>query len=142
MLRRRRSSRDDSGEYGSYAWKFNQFGVMGAGQMGAGIAQVAASAGYSCVVSDIRSDALMAGAKTVEQSLVKLQAKGVIDNVSEIMDRIHWHADMERLQQCDLVIEAVVEHEGIKKEVLRALDSMLKEDGLLRVIPPLFQLLV
>jgi len=108
-----------------------RIGVVGAGQMGAGIAQVSAASGYSCIVTDIRSDALVLGAKAVERSLAKLLAKGVIDNKSEILDRIQWHADMERLRQCDLVIEAVVENEGIKKEVLRALDSLLKEEAII-----------
>jgi len=108
-----------------------RIGVVGAGQMGAGIAQVAASAGYSCAVTDIRNDALVTGAKTVEKSLAKLLAKGLIDNKNEIVDRIQWHADMERLRQCDLAIEAVVENEGVKKEVLRALDSVLKEEAII-----------
>lgn len=108
-----------------------KIGIVGAGQMGAGIAQVSAAAGYYCVVTDIRNDALVSGAKTVEKSLNKLAAKGLIDNKSEIIDRIHWHADMDRLRQCDLVIEAVVENENIKTEVLRTLDSLLKEEAII-----------
>lgn len=108
-----------------------KIGVVGAGQMGAGIAQVAATAGFACLVTDVRNDALVAGAKTVEKSLTKLQAKGVISSKDDIIDRIHWHADMDRLRQCDLVVEAVVENENIKKEVLRALDSLLKEEAII-----------
>lgn len=108
-----------------------KIGVVGAGQMGSGIAQVAATSGFSCLVTDIRNDALVAGAKTVEKSLTKLESKGLIGNKNEIMDRIQWHADMDRLRQCDLVIEAVVENENIKKEVLRAVDSSLKEEAII-----------
>lgn len=108
-----------------------KIGVIGAGQMGAGIAQVSATAGYSCIVTDVRNDALMTGSKTVEKSLAKLEAKGIIDSKNDILERIQWHADMERLRQCDLVIEAVVENESIKKEVLRALDSLLKEEAII-----------
>jgi 3-hydroxybutyryl-CoA dehydrogenase len=111
--------------------EITKIGVVGAGQMGAGIAQVAAGAGYSCIVTDIRNDALIAGSKAVEKSLSKLNAKGIIENKNEIFERIHWHADMDRLRPCDLVIEAIVENEGIKKEVLRALDSLLKEEAII-----------
>lgn len=108
-----------------------KIGVVGAGQMGAGIAQVAATSGFACLVTDVRNDALVFGAKAVEKSLSKLQSKGVVSNKGEVMDRIQWHADMERLRQCDLVIEAVVENEHTKKEVLRTLDSMLKEEAII-----------
>lgn len=108
-----------------------KIGIIGAGQMGSGIAQVAATKGYSVVVTDIRNDQLAASAKNVEKGLTKLQTKGMIASKNEIYDRIQWHADMERLRQCDLVIEAVIENETIKKEVLRALDSLLKDEALI-----------
>lgn len=108
-----------------------KIGVIGAGQMGAGIAQVAATAGFFCVVTDSRNDALVLGAKNVEKSLAKLETKGQISNRKEISERIHWHADLERLRQCDLVIEAVVESESIKKEVLRSVDAQLKEEAII-----------
>lgn len=108
-----------------------KIGVVGAGQMGAGIAQVSAMAGIWCVVTDVRNDALVAGAKTVEKSLAKLQQKGVVHNKQEVLERIHWHADMDRLRQCDLVIEAVIENEQVKKEVLRNVDSLLKEEAII-----------
>lgn len=108
-----------------------KIGIIGAGQMGAGIAQVAASAGFSVAVTDNRNDALVHGAKIVEKSLSKLLAKGVITNKLEIIERIQWHADMDRLRQCDLVIEAVVENEATKKEVLRTLDSSLKDEAII-----------
>lgn len=108
-----------------------KIGVVGAGQMGAGIAQVSAMAGIGCVVTDVRNDALVAGAKTVEKSLAKLQQKGLVHNKQEVLERIHWHADMDRLRQCDLVIEAVNENEHVKKEVLRNVDSLLKEEAII-----------
>lgn len=111
--------------------EIKKIGVVGAGQMGAGIAQVSAKAGYFCIVTDIRNDALIFGAKSVEKSLTKLAAKGLIDNKNEILDRIQWHADIERLRQCDLVIEAVVENENIKKDVLRTIDSLVMEEALI-----------
>lgn len=109
----------------------HKIGVVGAGQMGSGIAQVAAMAGYSCAVTDARSDALDLGARAVQKSLSKLAAKGLIKDHNEIMNRIQWHADMDRLGHCDVVIEAVVENEHIKSEVFRALDAVLKEDAII-----------
>lgn len=111
--------------------EITRIGIVGAGQMGSGIAQTAAMFGFSCMVTDIRNDALTLSAKNVEKNLSKLEAKGTISNKDQVLDRIHWHADMERLRQCDLVIEAVVENEGIKKEVLRAVDSSLKEEAII-----------
>jgi 3-hydroxybutyryl-CoA dehydrogenase len=108
-----------------------KIGVIGAGQMGAGIAQVAATAGFTCMVTDIRNDALITGSKSVEKSLTKLASKGIISAPEEIKNRIQWHADMDRLRQCDLVVEAVVENESIKKDVLRQLDSLLKEEAII-----------
>jgi 3-hydroxybutyryl-CoA dehydrogenase len=108
-----------------------KIGIIGAGQMGAGIAQTAAMTGFSCVVTDVRSDALLAGAKSVTKSLAKFAAKGLVLNKDEILDRIQWHADMDRLKQCDLVIEAVVESLPVKKEVLRALDSLLQDEAII-----------
>lgn len=108
-----------------------KIGVVGAGQMGAGIAQVAACAAYSVFVSDLRGDALSVAEKTVEKSLSKFESKGLIKNKNEILDRIRWHADIERLQHCDLVIEAVSENENVKKEVFRALDPLLKDEAII-----------
>lgn len=108
-----------------------RIGVVGAGQMGSGIAQAVATAGYSCVVTDIRNDALTAGEKSVIRSLDKLEAKKIIKDKQQVLDKIKWHADMDRLSQCDLVIEAVVENESVKKEVLRGLESILKEEAII-----------
>jgi len=109
----------------------NKIGVVGAGQMGAGIAQVAAMAGFTCSVTDTRSDALESSSRNVQKSLTKLAAKGLIKDAHEIANRIQWHADMDRLSNCDLVIEAVVENEHVKTQVFRALDALLKEEAII-----------
>lgn len=108
-----------------------KIGVVGAGQMGSGIAQVSSMAGFSCIVTDVRNDALIASAKTVEKSLIKLEQKGVVENAHEVLERIQWHADIDRLRQCDLIIEAVIEQEQAKKEVLRTIDSLSKEEAII-----------
>lgn len=111
--------------------EITRIGVVGAGQMGAGIAQVAASAGFFCMITDARTDALVAASKNVAKSLAKFEAKGLVGNKDEILDRIHWHSDMDRLKQCDLVIEAVVENLSVKREVLRTIDSLLGDDAII-----------
>ncbi len=108
-----------------------RIGVIGAGQMGAGIAQVSAAAGFLTTVTDTRNDALINGAKRVEKSLAKLETKSLISGKHEILQRISWHADLDRLRECDLVIEAVIENEQVKKEVLRSLDACLKEGAII-----------
>lgn len=108
-----------------------KIGVVGAGQMGSGIAQVSSMAGFSCLVTDVRNDALIVSAKTVEKSLIKLEQKGMVENAQEALERIQWHADIDRLRQCDLIIEAVIEQEQAKKEVLRTIDSLAKEEAII-----------
>jgi 3-hydroxybutyryl-CoA dehydrogenase len=109
----------------------HKIGVVGAGQMGAGIAQVAAMAGYTCIVTDNRSDALESAMRSVQKSLSRLAAKGVIKDHNDILHRIQWHADIDRVSNCDVAIEAIVENEHIKTQVFRTLDAVLKEEAII-----------
>lgn len=107
-------------------------GVVGAGQMGSGIAQVSACAGYQCIVSDLNDQALDLGQKNVLASLKKLEAKGLLkEDADKIASRISWCGNISRLNACDLVIEAVVENEQVKNGVLKALDETLKKDAII-----------
>jgi 3-hydroxybutyryl-CoA dehydrogenase len=111
--------------------EIDKIGVIGAGLMGAGIAQVAACSGFSCVVVDTRSDNLAKSSAKVEKNLQKLETQSVIKGAGDIFDRIQWHPDLERLRNCQLVIEAVPEDENIKKEVFRSLDAILPEEAII-----------
>lgn len=111
--------------------EISKIGVVGAGQMGCGIAQVAATSGFSCVVIDNRSDSLEKGAMQVDKSLTKLFSKNLIKNPQDIKERIIWQADIDRLKNCDLVIEAVIEDEMVKREVFHSLAAILKEDAII-----------
>lgn len=111
--------------------QITKIGVIGAGQMGSGIAQVAAMAGYSCLVIDNRSDSLLKGSTKVEKSLQKLECKGAFKGASQAMDRIQWHHDMDLLRGCQLIIEAVVEDEQVKSEVFRNIDLILPEETII-----------
>jgi 3-hydroxybutyryl-CoA dehydrogenase len=111
----------------------NTIAVVGAGQMGSGIAHVAAVSGLRVVLADV-SDALLAkGRATIEKNLDREVARGkrTAQEKSEALERICLTADLERLAEADVVIEAVVEDEGIKKDLLRRLDGLLPERTIL-----------
>ncbi len=108
--------------------------VVGAGQMGNGIAQVAAVAGYDVMMSDISDEALSRGVATIEKSLGKLVAK---ERISEelreaALSRIATTTQLEEAAEaCDLAIEAVVENVEIKKSIFERLDSSAPDHAIL-----------
>jgi 3-hydroxybutyryl-CoA dehydrogenase len=105
-----------------------RIGVVGAGQMGAGIAQVAAMNGFSVVMNDIKEDFLESGTDRIEKSLASLLKK---DRITEgekkaTLGRIETTLDMQSLENVDFVVEAVVENASLKLEVFRQLDKTCK----------------
>jgi 3-hydroxybutyryl-CoA dehydrogenase len=107
--------------------------VVGAGQMGSGIAHVAAASGYRVLLADV-SDALVArGRATIEKNLDREVARGKrsAEERSRALERISVTKDLERLAETDLVIEAVVEEEEVKKELFRRLDGILPAPAIL-----------
>ena len=108
------------------------FGVVGAGQMGAGIAQVAAQSGFSVTVQDVGVEVLARGEAAIEQSLARLHAKGRLSATpADILARIRFTTELTDLAHSDLVVEAVVEDEGVKAELFRRLGSVVKPAGIL-----------
>ena len=108
------------------------FGVIGAGQMGAGIAQVAAQAGDRVVLRDVEDAFLERGRLSIERSLVKLFEKGKLSGtLDEVLGRITFTTDLAALSDCDLVVEAIVENEALKAEVFRELGQIMKPSGVL-----------
>ena len=111
----------------------HKVGVVGAGQMGSGIAQVFAHAGVPVLLTDSRKEAL-AGAKAgIEGSLARLVKKGVMAeaDAKAAAARITTVEALKDLAPCDLVVEAVVEHEAVKAEVFRTLDGVLAPSAIL-----------
>jgi 3-hydroxybutyryl-CoA dehydrogenase len=102
-----------------------KLGVVGAGTMGHGIAQVAAQAGCQVRLVDIAAEALERGLKQVEASLEKLVAKERIttEDAAAARGRIQAGKDLSQLADADLVVEAVVERFEVKRELLAALDE-------------------
>jgi len=109
------------------------FGVIGAGTMGNGIAQVAARAGYEVVMRDVAQEFLARGMTAIEKSLQHEVDKERLaaDDKNTIMARIKTTTDMGALSSAFIVVEAVTEDFSVKSEVFKALDEITKSDAIL-----------
>ena len=107
--------------------------VLGAGQMGAGIAQVAAASGYDVVMRDIEDRFVQGGLAKIEARLQRAVNKGELDAGSQatIRSRIQGTLDMAAAAKADLIIEAVPEDPVLKKSVLREVDGLAAPHSLL-----------
>ncbi len=100
-------------------------GVIGAGQMGRGIAQVMAQAGFQVTLVDLSAPALDNAMNVISKSLQKLSEKGKItEDTSLITGRISCFTGMQKLADCGLVIEAATENEAVKKSIFQQLDEI------------------
>lgn len=110
-----------------------KFGVVGAGQMGAGIAQVAALSGFDVVLRDLSDTALERGRVTISASLEKFVQKGKLEAAARLdaEGRIVTTTRLEDLADCDLVVEAILEDEALKLELFSALGGIVKPSGIL-----------
>jgi 3-hydroxybutyryl-CoA dehydrogenase len=108
-------------------------GVVGAGQMGNGIAQVFAAKNFSVVMMDVAEVALEKGLKTIEKSCDRLVAKEKMtsEQKTKLLANIKTSTDMSALANCDVVIEAATENINLKMEIFRQLDQKVKKDALL-----------
>ncbi len=108
-------------------------GVIGAGTMGSGIAEVAAGAGFRVLLNDVSQQALAAGMARIKQNLNRAVEKDRITAVvaTEIYARIHAVATLAELQPADIVIEAVLEDVQVKRELFQNLDRLLGAEALL-----------
>jgi 3-hydroxybutyryl-CoA dehydrogenase len=109
------------------------FGVVGAGTMGNGIAQVAARAGFQVVMRDISEDFLARGMKAIDKSLQRDVDKERLsaDEKQSIIGRIKTTTDVVALRDALVVVEAVTEDLNVKSELFKALDETLNGDALL-----------
>jgi len=110
-----------------------KIGVLGAGTMGAGIAQIFAQAGYQVVIRDLEKDQLMAGLAGIEKNLDRLLNKNKITSVDKAscMANIQVSTQMDSIKDVDLVVEAIVEDIQIKKEIFKSLDEIVQEEAIL-----------
>jgi 3-hydroxybutyryl-CoA dehydrogenase len=107
-------------------------GVIGAGQMGAGIAEVAAQAGMTVSLTDVAEERINAALATINGHLSRQVSKGQIDEVERraILDRIRVASTFDKLGDCDLVIEAASENEEVKRKIFTSLRAFLKPDAI------------
>ena len=113
--------------------KIQSIGVIGAGQMGNGIAHVCALAGYSVLLNDISADRIKAGMATINGNMARQVGKKAIseDDRKNALARIKPAEKYDAFSGCDLVIETATEKEEVKRKILGELCSSLKSDAIL-----------
>lgn len=107
--------------------------VLGAGTMGAGIAQAFAAKGFEVVLRDIKDEFVDRGLANINKTLTKLVEKGKMsnDDKESILCRISGTTDINLAEDCDLVVEAAVEKMEIKKQIFAELDRICKSETIL-----------
>ncbi|HBN09439.1 MAG TPA: 3-hydroxybutyryl-CoA dehydrogenase [Cyanobacteria bacterium UBA8530] len=112
--------------------EIKKIAVLGAGQMGAGIAQVAAQAGYSVVLYDIQDAVLERAHGGLKKNFLKLVAKGKMNEqeAEEVMKKIKTASLISELADCDLVVEAIVENLEIKRSLWSQIDQACAPDAI------------
>src|SRR5258706_13610408 len=107
-------------------------GVVGAGQMGSGIAHVAAASGFPVLLADLEASLLAKARAAIEKNLEREVAKGkrTAEQKGQALSRITVCEDLSRFSGADCVIEAIVEDEAVKKDLFRELDAICPEKTL------------
>ena len=113
--------------------EIDTIGVVGAGTMGHGIAQAAATSGYEVVLRDIERELVDDGLAAIADSLDRFVEKDELtgDEADAARDRITGTTDIDDLADCDFVVEAVVEKLGVKRDVFAALDEAVDDGAVL-----------
>jgi len=108
-------------------------GVVGAGQMGSGIVQVAATSGLSVVMNDIKDEFVEGGFTTIEKSLDRMIKKEKIteEDKKGILSRIEGSTSLEDMGKADFVVEAATENEVLKQQIFNDLDEYCREGVIL-----------
>ena len=109
------------------------FGVIGAGQMGNGIAQVAAMSGLDVIMNDIKDEFVEKGLTTIAKNLEKSVSKGKLpaDEKDAILKRIQTSVDLKDMAKADFLVEAATENEPVKLKIFRDLDEICNEGVIL-----------
>ena len=111
--------------------KVERIGVVGAGQMGSGIAHVCALAGYDVLLEDVNQSQLEKATQIIDHNLHRQVHRGVIGekDATLALGHIHTTPTMEGFRDCDLVIEAATENEQVKRKIFQELCPVLKADA-------------
>ena len=110
--------------------KIERLGVIGGGQMGAGIGQVAALSGCDVIIHEISADACEAARSRIEKSLDRAVVKGKLDEDARdaALSRVGYSTDYDEQSNRQLVIEAVTENETLKTDIFKMLDQVVTDD--------------
>jgi 3-hydroxybutyryl-CoA dehydrogenase len=113
--------------------EISKVGIVGAGQMGSGIAHVCALAGFDVALMDIDEDQINSAIATIDRNITRQVNKGFVSEADKVaaMERIATSASQDILADRDLVVEAATEKEDVKKQIFKALGPVLKSDALL-----------
>jgi len=113
--------------------EIKRFGVIGAGQMGAGIAQVAAQVGFEVVMRDIEDRFVQGGLDKIRKGLGKQVEKGKLtrEQMEGILGRIKGTVDLSPLKDADFVVEAATENKALKLQVFKDLDALCRPEVVL-----------
>ncbi len=112
---------------------FQSIGIVGAGLMGSGIAQVCAAAGLDVIISDINQDAIDRAIKTISGNLDRQVSKEKLtaESAASTMARIRGTINLTDLSACDFLIEAATENLEIKQKLLKQLDGVAKPGSII-----------
>ncbi len=107
--------------------------IIGAGQMGNGIAHVVALAGYDVAINDLKKDAVEKARSTIERNMVRQVSRGMISDqqMAQALGRIRGITDIDGIGDADLVIEAATEDESVKRKIFTDLCPRLKKSAIL-----------
>lgn len=108
-------------------------GVIGAGTMGNGIAQTAASAGFDVVMCDVKAEFVERGLANISKSLDRFVKKETMteQQKAEVLGRIRTNTELDGLKGCSLIVEAATENFEIKRQIFEKLDSICPADAIL-----------
>ena len=109
------------------------FGVIGSGQMGSGIAQVAAVSGFNVIMNDIKNDFVEKGFNSIEKNLARSveKEKITIEEKNVIIEKISTSVDLNDMAKADFVVEAATENEPIKFDIFKRLDAICPANAIL-----------
>lgn len=109
------------------------FGVVGAGQMGNGIAHVAAASGLNVIMNDVKQEFVDRGMQTIDKNLGRMVSKGKMseDEKNQILSRIKPSVSLDDFSGADFVVEAIIESLDLKRKVFTALDEITPSHAIL-----------
>ena len=114
-------------------FEIKRVGVIGAGQMGNGIAHVCSIAGYDVSLNDMSTERIQLGLATINGNMTRQVNKGTLPDADRVaaLARIQAAENLDALSDCDLVIEAATENEQVKRKIFQQLCPVLKPEALL-----------